>query len=69
MSAVHTILTPTVYDGRLIYDKNVEIGEGARVLDAGVGSGEGRYTLHDFIHLELDGCRLLVVGPCTEGTR
>ena len=46
MSAVHTILTPTVYDGRLIYDKNVEIVEGARVLDAGVGSGEGRYASH-----------------------
>ena len=36
---LHAVVTPTVYDGRLVYDKNVKIGEKAKVLDAGTGIG------------------------------
>ena len=36
---LHAVVTPTVYDGRLVYDKNVKIGENAKVLDAGTGIG------------------------------
>ena len=36
---LHAVVTPTVYDGRLVYDKNVKIGEDAKVLDAGTGIG------------------------------
>ena len=36
---MHAVLTPSAYDGRLVYDKNVKIGENAKVLDAGTGIG------------------------------
>ena len=42
-------MTPTVYSGRLIYDEDVEIGEGARVLDAGVGSGK-RFNISHYAY-------------------
>ena len=36
---MHAVITPSAYDGRLVYDKNVKIGENATVLDAGTGIG------------------------------
>lgn len=54
MSVVHTIMTPTVYSGRLIYDEDVEIGEGARVLDAGVGSGK-KFNISHYARLFISG--------------
>ena len=35
----HRILKQTVYDGRLVYDKNVCLRPGDRVLDSGTGTG------------------------------
>ena len=37
---LHAFVTPTVYDGRLVYDKSVKIGEKTKVLDAGTGIGK-----------------------------
>ena len=35
----HAFAMPSIYDGRLVYNKNVKIGENAKVLDAGTGIG------------------------------
>lgn len=35
----HNYLLTTVYDGRLIYDKELQLKPGSRVLDAGTGAG------------------------------
>ena len=35
----HAFAMPSIYDGRLVYNKNVKVGENAKVLDAGTGIG------------------------------
>ncbi|EJD00066.1 S-adenosyl-L-methionine-dependent methyltransferase [Fomitiporia mediterranea MF3/22] len=39
LKAQHGYLVATVYDGRLIYDKGVQLSPEGRVLDAGTGTG------------------------------
>ncbi|KLO08432.1 S-adenosyl-L-methionine-dependent methyltransferase [Schizopora paradoxa] len=39
LNTQHNYLTKVVCDGRLVYDKNIVLGENSRVLDSGTGTG------------------------------
>lgn len=40
----HKLALATVYEGRLVYSKDVVLKAGSRVLDTGSGTGESRNT-------------------------
>lgn len=63
----HKLALATVYEGRLVYSKDVVLKAGSRVLDTGSGTGESRNTTQVRVRLLKISARYMVDGSIERG--